>query len=834
MKGQTRQRVLAYDPATTRRQADPRPQGVKYATGRTDVSHQARCGVNVTGNDHQLKYQLKVYKNIKLGTWNVRGMITKVKKEIIDQEQTNYQLDILALTESHMRGSGFYETPCGHTIYYSGPENESRNGVALSVSDRVNKAVIGYNPVSDRIMTVKLNTKPCRMHLIVVYAPTSSSSEADIDTFYRLLEDTIKLVPNRDIMILLGDLNAKVGSTENEDHLREIVGRYGLGERNERGEMWLQFCVENSLTITNTCFQQHPRRLYTWVMPGDRARNQIDYIAISKRWRSSIRSVRTYPGAYCGSDHRLLVATMRIKLKRCLRAIYKPQKRLNPDELSAFRTCLNTKILDFNVDTSADINTNWTSVKNLLLTTRDEIRTRDKADNPNKEWITEETWKVIKQRKDLLKGNTDTERTQYRRLSARIQYLCRRDYNEYLNNICEDIERHSKTIHTSDLFLKIKNITRESKPKTWAVEDGAGNLLTEIDQVTERWRSYCEGLYADGHNQRSEDRLLIDPNNLEPEILESEIRCALYKLKNNKSAGRDKVYAEELKQIGDKGIKILLDLCNQVWRTGQWPNDWKESMLIPIHKKGSTRLCSNYRTVALTSHASKIMLYVINERLKTFLQWQIPEEQAGFVRGRGTREQIVNVRQLIEKSREFCRPILLCFIDYSKAFDCVRWDCLWKILLEMGVPEHLAVLITNLYKDGETVVRVNDAVSGPFGPEKGVRQGCILSPLLFNIYGEFIMRRALDDWQGGISIGGKKISNLRYADDTTLIASSEEELGELFSRVQYESEQVGLTVNRAKTKVLIVDRAGTLTRTGELSDLEFVSEFLYLGSLLTD
>ncbi|CAH2095399.1 unnamed protein product [Euphydryas editha] len=160
MKGQTRQRVLAYDPAIARRQAGPRPQGVKYATGHTDVSHQARCGVNATGNDHQLNYQLKVYKNTKLGTWNVRGMITKGKKEIIDQEQRNYQLDILAITESHMRGSGFYETPCGHTIYYSGPENESCNGVALSVSDRVNKAVIGYNPVSDRIMTVKLNTMP--------------------------------------------------------------------------------------------------------------------------------------------------------------------------------------------------------------------------------------------------------------------------------------------------------------------------------------------------------------------------------------------------------------------------------------------------------------------------------------------------------------------------------------------------------------------------------------------------------------------------------------------------------------------------------------------------
>ena len=178
--------------------------------------------------------------------------------------------------------------------------------------------------------------------------------------------------------------------------------------------------------------------------------------------------------------------------------------------------------------------------------------------------------------------------------------------------------------------------------------------------------------------------------------------------------------------------------------------------------------------------------------------------------------------------------MLLCFIDYSKAFDCVRWDCLWKILREMGVPSHLVSLIASLYTDGESTVRVNDVVSGSFKPQKGVRQGCILSPLLFNIYGEYIMRTALEGWEGGISVGGNKISNLRYADDTTLFASSERELAALFNRIERASEMVGLSINRAKTKVMIVDRAGILGRTGELSDVEFVKEFVYLGSLISD
>lgn len=210
--------------------------------------------------------------------------------------------------------------------------------------------------------------------------------------------------------------------------------------------------------------------------------------------------------------------------------------------------------------------------------------------------------------------------------------------------------------------------------------------------------------------------------------------------------------------------------------------------------------------MALISHASKVMVYIIiNGRLLSYLQWQISNEQPGFVKGRGTREQIVNIRQMIEKSREFNVPMLMCFIDYSKAFDCVRWECLWRILREIGVPSHLKSLVANLYKDGESCIKINDVISRPFKPEMGVRQGCIRSPLLFNIYGEDIMRRALDNWAGGITIGGNKISNLRYADDTTLFVSSEHELAELVKRVERESKLVGLSINKAKTKVMLID-----------------------------
>ena len=145
--------------------------------------------------------------------------------------------------------------------------------------------------------------------------------------------------------------------------------------------------------------------------------------------------------------------------------------------------------------------------------------------------------------------------------------------------------------------------------------------------------------------------------------------------------------------------------------------------------------------------------------------------------GRGNRDQIDNICWIIEKAREFQKNIYFCFIDYAKAFDCVEHNKLWKILQDMGIPDHLTCLLRNLYAGQEATVRTGHGTTDWFQIGKGVRQGCILSPCLFNFCAEYIMRNAeLDEAQAGIKIAGRNINNLRYADDTILIAEREEEL----------------------------------------------------------
>ena len=157
----------------------------------------------------------------------------------------------------------------------------------------------------------------------------------------------------------------------------------------------------------------------------------------------------------------------------------------------------------------------------------------------------------------------------------------------------------------------------------------------------------------------------------------------------------------------------------------------------------------------------------------------------------------------MENAREFQKNIYLCFIDYAKAFDCVDHNKLWKILKEVGMPDHLTCFLQNLYAGQETTVRTGHGTTDWFQIGKGVRLGCILSPCLFNFYAEYIMQNTrLDEAQAGIKIAGRNINNLRYADDTTLMAESEEELKSLLIKVKVKSEKVGLKLNIQKMKIM--------------------------------
>ena len=173
----------------------------------------------------------------------------------------------------------------------------------------------------------------------------------------------------------------------------------------------------------------------------------------------------------------------------------------------------------------------------------------------------------------------------------------------------------------------------------------------------------------------------------------------------NKASGSDGIPVELFQILKDDAVKVQRSICQQIWKTQQWPQNWKRSVFTPILKKGNAKECSNYYTIALISHTSKVTLKILQARLQQYMSHELPDVQAGFRKGRGTRYQIANIQWMIEKAKEFQKNIYFCFIDYAKAFDCVDHHKLWKILKEMGILDHMTCLLRNLYAGQEATVR---------------------------------------------------------------------------------------------------------------------------------
>ena len=199
-----------------------------------------------------------------------------------------------------------------HYIYYCGQESLRINEVVIIDNKRVRNAVLGCNLKNDRMISVRFQGKPFNITIIQVYAPTSYAEGTEVAWFYEDLHVLLELTSKKDVLFIIGDWNAKVRSEE----IPGVTGKSGLGVQNEAGQRITEFCQENALVIANTLFQQHQRRLYTWTSPDGQHQNQIDYILCSQRWRSSIQSAKTRPGADCGSDHELLIVKFRLKLKK--------------------------------------------------------------------------------------------------------------------------------------------------------------------------------------------------------------------------------------------------------------------------------------------------------------------------------------------------------------------------------------------------------------------------------------------------------------------------------------------------------------------------------------
>lgn len=371
-----------------------------------------------------------------------------------------------------------------------------------------------------------------------------------------------------------------------------------------------------------------------------------------------------------------------------------------------------------------------------------------------------------------------------------------------------------------------------NKKNTNILVDSAGKAIIDEREILEVWSKYVTELFDD-------DRPNIrgDANQDEgPEILKSEVLHAVKTAKTKKATGPDNIPTELLQMIDEDHIDALVRFFNDVYTTGEIPEECLKSVFVALPKKQRAKRCDEYRLISLMSHTLKVFLRIIHGRMRSRCEGDLDETQFGFRNALGTREALFALNILLQKCRDQRKDIYVCFIDYEKAFDRVQHGTLLNLLRTLGIDGRDLRIIENLYWKQRAVVRIDGRLTDECCIQRGVRQGCILSPLLFNIYSDIVFKQALQGKDLGVKINGELINNIRYADDTVILCDSIQGLQELLDCVNTTGREMGLKMNVTKTKFMIFSRQPHADASLQIDqrDIERVAQFKYLGCYITE
>jgi hypothetical protein len=569
----------------------------------------------------------------------------------------------------------------------------------------------------------------------------------------------------------------------------------------------------------------------------------IDHIMVSKRWRSSISSCRTYRGAELGNaDHRLVVAKACLKLKAQSTSPASPRfnSKLLKDPLIREQFAVEisnrfTLLADMEV---TDVEHQWAALSSSVRETSSHLLTR--RTTAKKPWISQNSLQIIEQCRT---ARVEQNMTEYRRLDKLRKKALADDQDNYWEEKAKTLEDASSRNDYGTLFREYRLLSPASRPTNHisTVKDKHGNCLTSKDDCLGRWKEHFETLLnkppapPNHEAQVAADDAEPLPCDTAP-VTPDEVRKALGRLKTGRAAGICNITVEMLLAGGETMVKWLTVIINCVWVEEKLPDDWRRGIILPFWKHKGDRLeCSNHRGITLLSIPGKLFACILLNRSLPAVRGNRRKEQAGFMPGQSTINQIFALRQIIEKAIEFQQPLYIAFIDFKAAFDSVDRNTLWLLLQASGLPPKLTRLFSLLYHDSVSCVRIQQDISDWFSIASGVRQGCVVAPDLFNCVIDQLMRRTIAELDGniGINLGPWSLTDLDYADDIALFATSTENLQQILNTVNTEGAKLGLRISWPKTKVMAISVNPIPLPPPLLLDnetVEFVENFTYLGS----
>ena len=797
---------------------------------------------------------------------------------LIAHELGRFDIDIAALSETRLSGEGsLTEAGEGYTFFWRGyPGGEPRrHGVGLAIKNRlVDRIVEAPVYVSERLMTLRVPLVNSEyITILSCYAPTLDADEEIKDQFYESLHETLCRIKRSDKILLLGDFNARVG--RDAEVWEGVIGRNGVGNMNSNGLRLLTLCAQHDLSITNTLFRMRNCLKTSWMHPRSKHWHLIDYIIVRKSDRRAVLQTKAIRGADCWTDHRLIMSRILWKVRPRQRKDNVAPRKLNCEALldSQTRMEFQNQVLGALSDRREDSTDSgsWASVTKIIRKVAEEtigFKTRKHRD-----WFDENRTDIhallaeknAAHNASLRNPASTALKMRFTELRTTAQRTLRHMQNDWWTKLATEIQNYADTNDAHNFYDSIKQAYGPISQTMVPVRSLDGSaLIRDAQGITRRWAEHYSTLLNGGLQPDPSILDLIHQRPLQtamdvPPTLE-EIQGCIKTMKNRKSPGMDGLPTEIFKYGGPAVAGELWEAVCYIWETERVPQEWKDALMISIYKnKGDRSVCGNSRGISLLSVAGKIMARTLLARLiKQISEDILPETQCGFRQNRSTSDMIFVARQVLEKSREQHRELYMAFIDLSKAFDSVDRPLLWEILRRSGCPPKFVRLVQLLHEGMQARVKVGSLESEPFDVTRGVRQGCVLAPVLFNIYVRYVTTllserirdtcgvhltfrtdRSLFDLQklkARSKTSGTWFAELQYADDCALVCHTRDALQQGLGAAAEVYARFGLEINTNKTEILCWpgEQQTSLNITINDTTIKTTSSFKYLGSFISD
>lgn len=785
-----------------------------------------------------------------IGTWNVKSLYRSGTAQNLINEVKKYNVDIMALQEVRWTDNGECNID-GYSILYSGRADQRHfEGVGFCLSSTARRSLADLKTYSERIIVITLKCKWFNLSIVNVYAPTEDKEDNEKDLFYSEVQKVIDEVPKHNILMVVGDMNAKVGREINA--FGPAIGNESLHETsNNNGTRLVSLALTNGMIIGGTWYPHKDIHKWTWTSPNGRTNNQIDHVLINAKHRNALLDVRSFRGADCDTDHYCTIAKLKAKLKTGGTAKTQKMEHLDTEKLqdktikNNFQAQLANRLsvlqtLDDD-DKLENLDDQW---RELAMAVKDasEVGIGYKPQQKNKQWFDEDCASAVVTRKkvrmlslqnpndpDLRQSMIDTRKA--------TKKIIRQKKREFINTELDIIEQDRREGRIRKHYLGINKIKKGYQPRSQMIKDVDGKLLTNPNEVVKRWKEHFEQLLnrPEPPSQLLDDEPIFGPEMEVPEPTIEEVTVAIKFLKNNKSPGSDNIPSEIWKHGGEALHHRMHNLIRTIWQKERIPKDWKDSTIIPIHKKGDKMACRNYRGISLLPSAYKIYTRVLYWRLKEHSEDIIGEYQCGFRPGRSTIDQIFTIRRMMEGHWEFNKSMTSIFIDFKQAYDSIHRPSMWHVMKEFGIPQKIIHLVKACYSDITSSVRCGGRSGESFVINSGLKQGCILSPVLFNLMLEKIMRNITHS-PIGITINNERINALAYADDIAVLAEDVQGAEALTASIDEHSRRYGMEISAQKTKIMTLSRNECTYEASCINGMQIdkVAKFKYLGSTITD